>query len=745
MRNRLGRAATESGGRASRLIPRLGAVRAGGGRESAASDDRQRLLRRLLDSGVFDPEFYAASAGYEFAGPRAAAHHCLDVGMPQGLSPNPLLSVLAMPGGVQRAWRRGRIGKVLDFLRDPDNWDRPISPLFHPATYAAQVGFEPGHGTPLAHFVHTAAPTTLLPVPPGSPPVTYEAGRTALMEAATATATQARQAPGHEPDLLDSGDPAWRSRFRAVALPHTAPAPLVSILTPTSLGADRLSALLEQLIGQSLTTWEWLLAASPGDDISAAEQIAALDPRVRVLPPVERAPNGIPALDWQTSGLRAARGSYVVYLNTDHRWREDFLQVAIAALQASGRPVGHAAVTLHDPDDQEAVMRAGGEVTQLRAGGWVDVGVMVCSATELRAIGGPDAAFGDGFEADLALRLAERTPLLPLPFIGSDRQVDRLPSAPFVVDAEGDWLAAVARSWVDWDRVRAAVGQRVTGRVSVVVPTLGDSSMTITAVRTLLASTSLTDVEVVIIDNGSEFAVSQDLTAAFLTDPRVHHRRLPVNLNFAIACDVGLAESTGSTVVFLNNDTRSYSDWLPAVLRHLEDPSVAGAQPLLLYPRGVIQTAGTVFPTANGLPCHFLSGQPPEAAEAVRGLQFSAATAAALAMRASDLAFLEGFDPHYVNGTEDVDLCLRALPLRPGGFRVEPSSRVVHLEGKTPGRNRRIPANRAFFMRRWHGLLPGPETDLYAAAGFAVVDVESDDQDIPSPRPVLDTLPADRR
>ena len=106
-------------------------------------------------------------------------------------------------------------------------------------------------------------------------------------------------------------------------------------------------------------------------------------------------------------------------------------------------------------------------------------------------------------------------------------------------------------------------------------------------------------------------------------------------------------------------------------------------------------------------------------------------------MRAADLATLEGFDPHYVNGMEDVDLCLRAVELRPGGFRVEPRSYVTHLEGKTPGRGKRIPQNRRFFMERWQGRLPGPELDKFERAGFTVVRVEDDGQEIPSPRPVI--------
>ena len=62
---------------------------------------------------------------------------------------------------------------------------------------------------------------------------------------------------------------------------------------------------------------------------------------------------------------------------------------------------------------------------------------------------------------------------------------------------------------------------------------------------------------------------------------------------------------------------------------------------------------------------------------------------------------------------------------------------MTHLEGKTPGRGKRIPQNRQFFMDRWQGRLPGPEIDKYERAGFTLVRLEDDGQPIPSPGPVI--------
>jgi GT2 family glycosyltransferase len=143
----------------------------------------------------------------------------------------------------------------------------------------------------------------------------------------------------------------------------------------------------------------------------------------------------------------------------------------------------------------------------------------------------------------------------------------------------------------------------------------------------------------------------------------------------------------------------------------------------LLYPDGTIQTAGTVFLEGNTLPHHFLSGHPIGDALVAPNADFSAVTAAALCMRAIDFIELRGFDAIYTNGLEDVDLCLRARELVPGGmFRVVLESRVTHHEGKTPGRARAINVNRQVFVERWEGRIPRPDNWRYEALGITVDD-----------------------
>lgn len=480
----------------------------GSGAVPNAGHRQPSAVRRLLESWIFDADFYAAAVGRRFPSAQGAARDCIEVGMGQGISPNPFLLLTSLPKPVQDRLRAGEVGRLLAYLRSERGRSKPLGPLFLgeavPAT-PEELAREPGG--PLGWFMRAARDDTEMPVPagyPGRPPTFAEARRAAV---------------------------------------------------------------------------------------------------------------------------------------------------------------------------------------------------------------------------DFAATLAEHVPA------GGGDAVDTAP--------EPAELAPLRCRLVDWTAVDAALASRVAGRTSAVIPSHNDSAMTTRAVLSVLKQADGHDVEVVVVDDGSAPDVGRRLHDRFLTEPRVRYHRLAHNLGFAAASDAGFAMSTGTRVVFLNNDTIVRAGWLAPLHQRLDDDRVAGVQPLLLYDNDTIQTAGTVFPTENGLPCHFLSGHPQEDADAVGELTFSAVTAAALMMRAEDVAALRGFDTVYVNGMEDVDLCLRALELRPGGFRVEPRSLVTHLEGKTPGRNSHIPANRHEFMARWQGRLPGPETEPFRASGFAVEQISGDAQPIPAPRPVL--------
>jgi GT2 family glycosyltransferase len=232
---------------------------------------------------------------------------------------------------------------------------------------------------------------------------------------------------------------------------------------------------------------------------------------------------------------------------------------------------------------------------------------------------------------------------------------------------------------------------------SLVIPIHNRASLTQQCLDTLLAAPPVSaDVEIVVVDDASTDA-SSELLAAYGEGIRVvRHAR---NTGFGVACNDGAAAASGDWLVFLNNDTIPQLGWLDALLayaRPRERLAFVGSK--LLFPDDTIQHAGVVF-SQRFHPFHIYSGFPASHPAVNKSRQFQAVTAACALIRRDIFQEAGSFDPEFVNGYEDVDLCLR---LRRLGYENHYCHESVlhHLESATRGeaiddRNLRL------FLARW--------------------------------------------
>lgn len=210
----------------------------------------------------------------------------------------------------------------------------------------------------------------------------------------------------------------------------------------------------------------------------------------------------------------------------------------------------------------------------------------------------------------------------------------------------------------------ASVTLKTAVDVSIVVPAYGPATYTDAAHQAVRRTAP--DAELIVVDNG--------LVGAYYGIPDVLVRP-NVNVGFARGCNLGAQVASGTVVVFLNCDTEVLPGWLDPLVEHALRGELV--QPKLVYPDGTIQCGGVelgvVRDTLTAWNVH----------DDLPGRICSALTGACLAVR-RDLFVdvLHGFDDGYVNGYEDVDLCLRA---RAAGLlcRYEPASTVVHHESQT--------------------------------------------------------------
>jgi GT2 family glycosyltransferase len=188
------------------------------------------------------------------------------------------------------------------------------------------------------------------------------------------------------------------------------------------------------------------------------------------------------------------------------------------------------------------------------------------------------------------------------------------------------------------------------------------------------------------------------------------------NVGFAGACNDGAAVATGEWLVFLNNDTLPQPGWLDALLRYAssrERIGLVGSK--LLFPNGTIQHAGVVF--ARDLRAlHIYAGFPADHPAVNKSREFQVVTGACAVIRRALFDEVGGFDTGFVNGYEDLDLCLR---LRQLGYEVHYCHESVlnHLESAT--RDQVFDQqNHKRFLERWADFVHQDDIQYYLEDGL---------------------------
>jgi len=206
--------------------------------------------------------------------------------------------------------------------------------------------------------------------------------------------------------------------------------------------------------------------------------------------------------------------------------------------------------------------------------------------------------------------------------------------------------------------------------------------------------------EVLIVDD-----VSTDGTQAFLKTLGAPYRVFLNERkgNFAMNNNLGAREARAERLLFLNNDTELAPGWYEPLRDGLARCADAGFIGNLqtLPVTGRYDHMGVVF--APWLtPAHY--GQHfkrvPRWLRAAEFTPWSAVTAACCLTTREVFFAAGGFDEAYVNGCEDIDLCLR---MHRQGRRhyVANRSELVHHKGASPGRKTFNDVNLARFKALW--------------------------------------------
>lgn len=231
--------------------------------------------------------------------------------------------------------------------------------------------------------------------------------------------------------------------------------------------------------------------------------------------------------------------------------------------------------------------------------------------------------------------------------------------------------------------------------VDVVIPVHGQWELTERCLATLATRDACVR-RVIVVDDKSPDDSAERLRAR--TD--IEALILETNVGFARACNAGARAGDADAIFFLNNDTLVPPGTIDRLAATLEETGAAAVGPKLLHGDGTLQVAGLAMLTRQ---THFerlfvyLDADLPQAQVAYEPIALSGA---AVLVRRDAFAAIGEFEEAFLNGSEDVDLCLK---LWAQGFRCryEPRATIVHLEGASRGKAIDNAPNDRLLQARW--------------------------------------------
>jgi GT2 family glycosyltransferase/glycosyltransferase involved in cell wall biosynthesis len=240
--------------------------------------------------------------------------------------------------------------------------------------------------------------------------------------------------------------------------------------------------------------------------------------------------------------------------------------------------------------------------------------------------------------------------------------------------------------------------------VSIIIPVLDKLEFTRQCLDRIWRNTgSEIAYEVIIVDNASSDG-TPDWFANVTTFPRpLRYVRNVHNQGFAKANNTGGRLSESQYLLFLNNDTLVQPGWLTEMLRaRRSDRSigVVGIKQLFPYTNTIYHT-GIVF-APGGIPTHLYPHLDASLPHVNKEREYQAVNGACLLIDRSLFEECGGFDEAYVNGYEDVDLCM-AVGQRGRKVVCCTRSYIYHYGQISEGRTADDDRNAALFAKKWSG------------------------------------------
>lgn len=543
---------------------------------------------------------------------------------------------------------------------------------------------------------------------------------------------------------------------------------LASIVMPSYNRADIISEAIKSVQAQEHENFELLIIddGSTDDTETVVKSFSKNDPRILYLRGKHR---GVSAA--RNIGLSNASGDYIFYLDTDNSWSPNHLSILLTFMNVFDVPVAYTGLICEKGKNENYYRGDDFNWNRCHELNYLDMNSFAHKASVLELCGKFDENLKRLVDWDFMLRLTKivRTVFLPVisvryfdgdqysritktvaidggifqledkiriksKRIQSVEEVDenRYPivesffHAQIESKAQHDQQRLVASNSSvfpnldSYQELEILAENRDKHLISIVIVCFNKSQYTRDCIESIFSSSTNKDfnIEVIVVDNGSTDDTREVVKGLAEKYQEISYIHNPSNMMFSMGNNIGAAHSRGSYIVFLNNDTIVTSGWLTKLHQKIDGNEQIGVVgPKLLYPDNTIQCAGIVFNEHSSMPYHIYRGFPRDEECVNKCRQYQALTGACMMMRAVDFFRIQGFDPDFVNGCEDIDFCLKFSRQVNKKICYVPESEIYHYEGKTEGRGKYISYNRELLWLKW-GKITADDKYYYSEDGF---------------------------
>lgn len=204
------------------------------------------------------------------------------------------------------------------------------------------------------------------------------------------------------------------------------------------------------------------------------------------------------------------------------------------------------------------------------------------------------------------------------------------------------------------------------------------------SIEKLKSSVKLINAELILVDNGSRdetVSILKEITQKLDSFDTIKIYILSENKGYAYACNYGARKSSGSVLIFSNNDVIPHIDSIVSLYNLLTTRSDSG----ILKP--LIITINDLISSSDGYYRNLTKLIEPVKRYANIALEIPYATGEFVMMKREVYERVGGFDEDFLFYGEDIDLSLK---IKLAGLKIYlvPSAIVLHQGGGTTGRER---------------------------------------------------------